>query len=911
LNEPTDSQIAEELSVLENILGALLGSKTHSEAFLIEQVNLYRPIAGPHLSDLDCENLVKRLVRRLSIDVELGTVIFADDFIPWLDERRGALQWERWITYKQWLLNTKRPWRVVDKLDELTHTILDFAGDPNLDGPWRRRGLVIGDVQSGKTSTYLGLLNKAVDAGYRLIIVLAGHTEVLRQQTQERIDEGLIGSDSRLRAGKPGSAPDAERYIGVGALRRDLATAFGMTTVMRDFRKSSQEATNIRIASDESRPYVFVVKKNKSVLEALSTWLSQQPQTAGQLDIPVLLIDDEADYASLNTNEETNPTAINLGIRNILARFSRSSYIGFTATPFANVFIDDENDQDLFPRDFIYSLDSPSNYVGANATFGTSEEANESKLHILDDAEDEFPIGHKPTLNVASLPESLRAAIRTFLITNAIRDLRNQDKPRSMLVNVSRFKKVQGQVFELVAEELSGLRSAIQLHSAEFAAGSSNVDLEAIRATYETGFGSTEFGWDEVLTALPNAVADIRVLLFNSDKDKKLADEEQVWDRPQRMIAVGGDVLSRGLTLDGLMTSYFYRNTQASDTLLQMARWFGYREGYEDLCRLWIDKEVADDFRFVNESIEQLRADLVLMHTQELTPEFFGIAVRKHPGALRITARNKMKSTEVRRKVISVVAQRLETTKLSADTDVIRSNFAALEVLVGELARHPVQDEITRRGYNVWRGVAKETVAKFLHMFEAHSSDELFFGPTLSGFVGRNVNPSFDTWDIVLVNGLSDEKRRSSIGNISFFPPARQIFKGSGGELRVSGNSSRLAGSDDLAGLLEASLAHSAVAMFREEHPGKSVPEDAYYPHLLRPALLVYALEPIPASDPKKDAALAPEQLLVAIKLAIPGRRLTALEGKTGDAEYVINTVAQRLWFADFATEGLEAEIDD
>ena len=908
LDSPTT---AAELTDLENILGALLGNKTHSEEFLIQQVARYRPIAGPHLTDLDCENLVKRLVKRLSIDVELGTVIFANDFAPWLEEKRGSLQWERWLTYKQWLLNTKRPWRVVDKMDELTHDILDFAGDPTLEGPWRRRGLIIGDVQSGKTSTYLGLLNKAVDAGYRLIIVLAGHTESLRQQTQERIDEGLIGSDSKLRAGKPGSAPDAERYIGVGALRRDLATAFGMTTVLRDFRKSSQEATNIRIASDESRPYIFVVKKNKSVLDALSQWLSQQPQTAGQLDIPLLLIDDEADYASLNTNEETDPTAINLGIRNILKRFSRSSYIGFTATPFANVFVDDENDQDLFPRDFIYSLESPTNYIGAEAAFGTSEKANNTMLLDLDDVDDEFPIGHKSSHLVASLPASLLSAIRTFIIANAIRDLRDHDKPRSMLVNVSRFKKVQSQVFELVNEELSGLRNAIQLHSAEFAQGTSNIDLESIRSTFEIVFRDSEYSWEEVLAALPNAVADIRVLLFNSDKDKKLAAEEQVWDRPQRMIAVGGDVLSRGLTLDGLMTSYFYRNTQASDTLLQMARWFGYRDGYEDLCRLWVDEDVAADFRSVNDSIEQLRADLLLMHTQKLTPESFGIAVRKHPGALRITARNKMKSTETRRKTISLVAQRLETVKLSSDKTVIAENLVALTELLEGLDGGPGMHHRTSRDYNAWSEVPKATVAKFLGKFKAHSSDELFYDSTLSGFVERNINPTFDTWDIVLVNGLKNGKEPRRIGNISFLPPARQIFKGTGGELRVSGSSSRLAGSDDLGGLLAASVAKTIVAAYKKDHLGKSVPEDVYYPHLQRPALLIYALQALPASNPKKVASLDPDQLLVAIKLAIPGQRIEAVTGNSGDAEYVINTVAQRLWFADYASEELAEEIDD
>jgi hypothetical protein len=913
LDPVVSSLIAVELAALESIVSALLGSGTHTEELLVELVQKYRTLAGPHLSDQDCEQLTRRLVRRLNIDVELGVAIYAKDFLPWLDDKRGSIEWSRWLTYKQWLINQKRPWRVVDKMDELTQEILDFAGDPTLEGPWQRRGLVIGDVQSGKTSTYLGLLNKAVDAGYRLIIVLAGHTESLRQQTQERIDEGFIGRDSRLNANRQGTSSASDRYIGVGALRNDLANAFGMTTVLRDFRKSSQEATNISVSAEDSRPYVFVVKKNKSVLEALSQWLSQQPLIAGKLDVPLLLLDDESDYASVNTKEEINPTAINDGIRSILKWFSRSSYIGFTATPFANIFIDDANDQDLFPRHFIYSLESPSNYVGADATFGTADEAQVTQVIDLDDVDDEFPIGHKSGHAVTALPASLLEAIRAFILTNAIRDLRHDDGPRSMLVNVSRFVRVQGQVYDLVEEEVSGLRNAIQLHSVAFGEGRFNLDLDKLRDTFESLFADSGAKWGDVLTALPAAVADIRVQLFNSEKDRKLIDEEQIWDRPQRLIAVGGDVLSRGLTLDGLSTSYFYRNAQASDTLLQMARWFGYRDGYQDLCRLWIDPGVAADYRFVADSVDQLRRDLRLMHAQRLTPEFFGLAVKKHPGALLITARNKMKASETRHKTISLVGQRIETTKLSDERRIIDGNYSALARLIDSLETSDVDADVTARGYNIWRGVRNEVVAQFLASFAAHSSDELFFESTLSRFVLNNSSSIMATWDVVLVNGAKDDQvnKTRTISKTTFWPPSRQITKGSAGELRVSGNSSRLAGSDDLRGLLAPDEGSRIVAEFRKTHGAIAVPESEYYASLSRPALLIYALRAKTAADAKRRVEFDPEDLLVAIKIAIPGERVTSSDVSVGDAEYVINTVAQRMWFLEYAADGSEDEIDD
>jgi hypothetical protein len=911
---PTHAEIVRtELTELENIVGSLLGSRTHTEEVLVEQVRKYRPLAGPHLSDDDCDALIRRLVQRLNIDVELGVAVVADDFQKWIEDKRSSIDWSHWLVYKQWLINQKRPWRVVDKMDELTQDILEFAGDPTLQGPWQRRGLVIGDVQSGKTSTYLGLLNKAVDAGYRLIIVLAGHTESLRQQTQERIDEGFIGRDSRVRASRPGVPIGTDRFIGIGALRNDLANAIGMTTVLRDFRKSSQEATNISVSAGESRAYVFVVKKNKSVLEALGEWLSQQPLSGGKLEVPLLLLDDESDYASVNTREETNPTAINNGIREILSRFSRSSYVGFTATPFANIFIDDENTKDLFPRDFIYSLESPSNYVGADATFGTPDKMNDEKVIDLVDVSDEFPIPHKSTHMVEGLPESLLDAIRAFVLTNSIRDLRGDDGARSMLVNVSRFKRVQGQVFDLVDEELSALRNAIQLHSVEFAEGTPNADLDKVRSTFEELFSGSEFQWTEILSALPSAVADIRVQLFNSDKDRKLVEEEIVWDRPQRLIAVGGDVLSRGLTLDGLSTSYFYRNAQASDTLLQMARWFGYRQGYDDLCRLWIDPGVAADYRFVAESVAQLRRDLRIMHSQELSPEFFGLAVKKHPGALLITARNKMKSAETRHKSISLVAQRIETTRLSPDSGIIDENMKALERLIGTLEDSEISTESTSRGYNMWRAVPKSSVAAFLRSFRAHPSDELFFDSTLGRFVASNPDPKMLEWDIVLVNGAKDEGKNPSrtVSSTTFFPPMRQITKGSAGELRVSGNSSRLAGSDDLRTLLAPAVVADVVDSYRREHGTTTMPETEYYVGLERPALLLYALRPKEARDARQRVALDPERLLVAVKLAIPGRRIDALQASHGDAEYAINSVAQRLWFVEYAVDSSEDDIDE
>lgn len=902
----TVSENAAQIAELEKIVTALFAGATHSEADLRDNVQRFRPVGAPDATDAEVAALIRRLTERLSIDVEQGVAILGEDYQPWLQDKRRRMSWPRWQNYKQWILNGGRPPRVVDRMDELTDEILDFAGDPTASGPWKRRGLVIGDVQSGKTSAYLGLFNKAVDAGYRLIIVLAGNTESLRQQTQERVDEGVIGRDTSLSVNRPG-IPARTRYIGIGAVDKTLANAQGMTTVLQDFRTGSLAASNITVGTESAVPFVFVVKKNKAVLEALTTWLGRQPTVSGKLPLPLLLLDDESDYASVNTREDHNPTTINSGIRGILNLFSRSSYVAFTATPFANIFIDHEVENDLFPRHYIYALESPSNYVGSYATFGSVDQPSDAMLVDLDDAEDFAPFGHKSHWDIGETPESLREAIRTFFVANAVRDLRGQDDdPRSMLVNVSRFKRVQGQVFDGVATEVSALRNEIEAHAVQYELGEGNATLDLVRQTFERRYPGIDETWDEVLKVLAGAVSDIRVQLFNSDKDRKLEDEEEHWDRPQRMIAVGGDVLSRGLTLPDLMISYFYRRVVASDTLMQMARWFGYRDGYSDLCRVWIDEASAIDYRLAADSVEELRRNLRLMHRQKLTPEDFGIAVAKHPTALLITAKNKMKATETREKIISLGAKRIETTKLSADAKIIAENYGAFERL-GESIRSCGLTVVvpTVRNWPRWCGVPKHFVADFLRAYQALPSDAIFSAGALSSFAQHASAAGFQSWDVVIANGSANQDG-VEFADSAFYPPTRNLGDGAGGELRVSGSSSRLAGPADVTVLLSPADTEAALNEAQSDSDAKNFPETIYYSRLTRPALLLYPLKPDRNNLPRGVDA---DELIVAVKLAIPGRAGDPRDVR-GDVKYVINTVAQRKWFVEIDESATEDEVD-
>jgi hypothetical protein len=897
------------MTLLEQYVTVSLQGERISDAELMERLRMFNAIQKPPLAESDVETVSRRLAERLAIDVDLGSVITSRVYEPWLEARKRDIELERWLAYKHMLIQHGRALTVIDKTDELTDKILDLAGDPAKPGSWARRGLVLGDVQSGKTGTYLALFNKAADAGYRLFILLAGNTEVLRQQTQARVDEAFIGRDSSKVIPRKGTNV-TRKHIGVGLIRTDLAGSSGMTTVLRDFRQSSYEASNIAIQTKAAHPYVFVIKKNKSILTALIAWLKEQAAgSGGMLSVPVMMLDDESDYASINTKSETDPTAINKAIRDILGLFTRSSYIAFTATPFANIFIDHGVEDDLFPRDFVYSLEAPTNYVGSAQTFGTTEAVKTGGLTDLDDVEGLIPLGHKSWLQVAELPKSLTDAADTFLLSNAIRDLRGDtDQPRAMLVNVSRFKAVQRQVFELLSEAVTATKTAVELHYAEPATQHSVI--RRLQDRFGAEYASTMVTWPDVLQQLPKAISDVRVRLFNSDTDKRLVEQDEQWDRPARMIAVGGDVLSRGLTLEGLCVSYFYRRVTASDTLMQMARWFGYRDGYQDLCRIWINAESADNYRFAADSIEELRTDLRLMLRQKLTPEDFGLAVQKHPGALLITARNKMKSAQEAIRTISLAGRRLETTTLLPDH---AQNRASLNRLVrtvdtGETYRQ------TQSGWHRWCSVDRGIVADFLDRYgeSAPALDPIFSGRTLSSWVRFVKAGRLSRWDIAVANGRSDAPL-IKLGEARELRLPQRVLRRDGEVLRVSGSRRRLAGPTDLVALLDPDMRKKAEDVFREQEPGKSVPERIYYPYLERPALIIYPLGSAgPEDNPNGDehnAAIGPEGYLLALKVAIPGDPTKVYDAES-DVTYVINTVAQMNWLSEFSGADDE-DLDD
>jgi hypothetical protein len=734
--------------------------------------------------ELDLEALVRDVESLCNIWVgSQSTLDDQKDHVEWLSERRGQIEWRFWERYRR-LLEDIEQWapRTIRRLDEVSDEILGRLEDPDRPGAWDRRGMIVGHVQSGKTSNYIGLISKAADAGYRLIIVLAGMHNSLRSQTQLRLDQGFLGFDTQQRL----FFDQSNRRMGVGALPGStLYPVHSLTNSEEsgDFRLSVARQANMMIGSD---PILLVVKKNASILRNLIKWatLVQQERhpTSGRLvvpDVPLLVIDDEADYASVNTKDipydengradpDYDPTAINGLIRGLLHRFEKSAYVGYTATPFANIFIykdafSEKHGEDLFPRNFIIRMPAPANYTGPNEVFGVEEDPElglegHQELPIVrpvSDHEDWVPDRHKKDHLVGPLPDSVKLAIRSFILTCAGRAARGQkDVHNSMLVHVTRFTAVQAQVTEQVKDELAELKDRLR-----YGDGNSPSQLtNELRDLWERDFVATsaEFGdrelqpvqWGNVRAALNQSASRIQVITINGTARDALT----YYEHPKGLsvIAIGGDKLSRGLTLEGLSVSYYLRASKMYDTLMQMGRWFGYRPGYSDLCRLYTTADLRDWYSDITAANQELLNLFDHMAAVGGTPDDFGLRVKSHPDGLLVTARAKMRHGQ--KLQLSFSDSISETIAFHRDPAVIKGNFELVEHLITQLdvGREPVK---TASGDLRWAGVDAPEIVSFLEGIETHEGARKAQGKLLARYVqSRVAQGELLNWTVALIS---------------------------------------------------------------------------------------------------------------------------------------------------------------
>ena len=836
--------------------------------FVLNQINL---------NEEEYKNAKKKLYARMKIRMDRGVCLKDYNHKPWYNVYKSTKEtFPFWQRYKEYLINDKKfSNNIINALDESTDDIMDMLANPEKDGNFSRRGLIIGDVQSGKTATYIALINKAADAGYKVIILLTGTIEKLRQQTQGRIDEGFTGFDSNAMEKKHIA------HIGVSNYNEKDMLVMSYTTKSSDFKKAT--AGQI-ISNNSSIPVIFVVKKNKSVLNRLQQWLVSFNSKNGTIEYPMLLIDDEADAASINTNnDDTNPTAINAAIRSLLKIFIRSNYVAFTATPYANIFInpdttDDMLNDDLFPKDFIYSLNAPSNYIGASSIFVDYKDDDgkvipakyKYMLHNNDDCEDFIPERHRKDYLPEKLPESLKEALASFIIANAIRDLRgHHNTHRTMLINVSRYIYVQNNLTDIIKEYMKTIIEEIRNYS-KMDNALKHSNIKYIKDVYDKYYAQLNeyvnaeqtFSWQQIQETLYKSSASIEISSVNGGNASKILDYEN-YEKGLRLIAVGGLSLSRGLTLEGLVISYFYRNSKMYDTLMQMGRWFGYRTGYEDLCQIWMTNRSQEWYSNIAEATDELRKDIVRMRNANRTPKDFGLQVRADNNSLLVTALNKMRSAQEYTITVSLSGLYKETPYITDNKEENNHNLKAVNTLIYSIINDKYIDEYGNTNMALpykhqFLNIPKGKIIDFLSLFKA-SMFNLYTGfndNNEQGFIvnllQENHKPILDKWDILIASG---EGEPCSIGGIETNKIQRNftVIKsadGINGAFKMSGSKSRLGTSSDAKGGLKKDSAIKIKDNYKntlpDESKNKSIPAKRYFEDSTitrNPLLIIYPVE--------------------------------------------------------------------
>lgn len=748
--------------------GELNGRIVVAEGYLLDAVNRF---GGPFsLVEIDQARLVKHLETIYMTKQEDGHLL-QGRFKQWYPSEKESIDFHYWRRLeKHWKDNSVLPIEVVKSVDQVTDEIVGLLGNPKDKDTWnRRRGLVMGHVQMGKTTNYSALISKAADAGYRIIIVLAGLTNSLRYQTQVRLDKTFVGKSSIGDATHSKIYPVARVFAGErpGYVARH---PYCGTSQLSDFNSAFANTGNAH-EGNFADPILFVTKKHPKVLGRLAEWLTNLKQ-GEKLDGPMLLIDDEADNASVNTNE--NPklaTAINQCIRDILHTAKQSTYVGYTATPFANIFIDpDTTDgldrEDLFPADFIKSLDSPDNYVGARRLFGEGRDLFETCVReIPNDYVDILPVKHLGSWKVPRLPISLLEALNEYVLARAVRVARGDGNDSSaFLVNVSRFNAVQAQVRDLLDVALAELGSAIE--SWAMAAWESSPALVALKRVWDSEYaGTVEFDWDSIRTHLKASITPMETRLVNMKGGS--IDYESAPPTGLHLIAVGGLALARGLTLEGLLVSYVLRNVGAADTLLQMGRWFGYRPGFENICRVHVTPPLIGDFEEVSASVEELRADFKRMALLGKTPFEFGLKVRHSPTGIAITASNKMRTATEISLAENFSNRHVQAYSVYESNEVNRKNLEAFKELFLKLESGGKEQDQVEKDARVWTGVPVADILRLLKTFELPQTEfsglEADGASLIAAYIEDRQRRELASWDVAIPyvkSRLSDDAMR-------------------------------------------------------------------------------------------------------------------------------------------------------
>jgi hypothetical protein len=688
----------------------------------------------------------------------LRAVVISEEFQPWytsaLRESRGTLYYS---SYEDVLRRKNWPASALAGLDESTTQVVERLTDPQRVEARQAKGLVVGYVQSGKTANFTGVIAKAIDAGYRLVIVLTGTIDVLRRQTQRRIDMELVGKENILGGIDPddadlmahvdyqddadwdskflsfGFSPSSRNYPDImrltGAKFDYKALSAGIAALEFEKRRPDlplNDAENLPL----SKARIVVVKKNKAVLTKLVQDLRRIKTPADE--IPTLIIDDESDQASVNTSNpkkwsagKTERTAINKLISRFLGLLPRAQYVGYTATPFANVFVDPSDTEDIFPKDFLISLARPPGYMGVADFHDLDTGVEPEQCNVTNSNEKAFV---RDAVGTAGAPK-LQECIDAFVLSGAIKLYREQARQatyrhHTMLLHESVEQLAHG----ALATEVRAIWSNSGFTGAVGLARLKKLYVDDFLPVSKARGVDFAFPYDFDALKLHIAQAHAKITALNDpvivvNGDQEMSSEEIDFDKREVWrILIGGAKLSRGFTVEGLTISYYRRKTRQADTLMQMGRWFGFRPGYQDLVRLYIGRAEPDGpgktidlyeafgavVRDEEAFREQLRQYSQLVNGRpQITPKDIPPLVSQHLPWLKPSSTNKMFNAElvVRRTSGSLVIP----TAYPTDAKSKRANYAAVQPLLASATEKvelviPADGPAPRSKFAAWIG---------------------------------------------------------------------------------------------------------------------------------------------------------------------------------------------------------------
>lgn len=619
--------------------------------------------------------------------------------------------------------------RAMEDIDNTTSRILDLAGAPG----WstiRTKGLVLGYVQSGKTTNFMGLMAKAADCGYRLFIVLSGITDNLRSQTQERVEEMLLGDHP-------------ERW-------------YMLTDLEQDFSVSGNAAN---LLNDPSKRMIAVVKKNGFRLRRLNDWIDSAGSEVAK-GLPIMVIDDESDQASLDVGRNGHTTRIN-GLIGQIIRHPRSAYVAYTATPFANLLTEPTRYENLYPDDFIVEMKKPDGYFGPERLFGRDSLPGENPqeqskamgldvIRIIDDVEAAMakpPAGKGAVYSwTPTVTPALSDAVAWFLLATAARRARSgENRHSTMLIHTSMLSEAHNRMKVPIEEHVDALRQSVSADSDVQRQLEQLWNREAA-AVSAASMGLNAVTWGQVKAQLPAVLDECRVIVDNYTSTDRLYYKK---DEPSTVIVIGGNTLSRGLTLEGLVSSYFVRAASAYDTLLQMGRWFGYRRGYEDLPRIWMPEELAGWFQDLATVEEEVRRE-IRAFGPELKPKDVGVRIRVHP-SMTITSAAKMRGAVDA--AIDYSLKREQTIVFEhRDVGWLRNNINATRDLLTDARAGALEDDRYDAGRFLVRGVPTDRILEFFAQYKMHPNAVRLRTDLITQYIQQQVKQGgLSTWNIVVV----------------------------------------------------------------------------------------------------------------------------------------------------------------